>query len=359
MTSPEVDPRPCVVQVVPVDGIGGVEAAVRSALRPIAAMRYVMATIAGGMEVPTAGECSASRFRSPDDPRALADAIRRILYLRPDVVIGSLWRSVPVLIALRVLRPRLPLVYFLHLERTMHAADLLLSAVGLRLADEIWCDSEATRQRRLSPRQRKRSRVISFVTEHPEHAAVRPVSPTFVMWARLHHQKGVDVAIRFIAELVSRGIDARFAVYGPDGGELDALQELTRSLSLGDRVSFRGVIDGAGRAAAIDGMTFYLQLSRFEGMAMSVVEAMQAGLVPIATAVGDIPRYLHDGANGVIVDPERLPEAAERVATLLGEPAIVQRMAAAAVEQWRAAPLYRDDVADAARDLLARKGRGG
>lgn len=349
--------RPCVVQVVPVDGIGGVEAAVRSALSPSPDMRYAMATIAGGMVVPTPGECSTSGYRSPDDPRAQADTVRRILRLNPDVVIGSLWRSVPVLMVLKVLRPRLPLVYFLHLERTMHAADRLLSAIGLRVADEIWCDSEATRRRRLSPRRRERSRVISFVTGHPAPAPVKAVTPTFVMWARLHRQKGADVAIRFIAALAARGIDARFTVYGPDGGELETLRGLTRSLGLAERVVFGGTIDTAGRAAAVGQATFYLQLSRFEGMAMSVVEAMQAGLVPVVTAVGDIPRYLRDGENGVIVDPEQLPAAAERIAALLVDPKAVQRMSAAAVAQWRAASLYREDVADAARELLARKDR--
>ena len=37
--------------------------------------------------------------------------------------------------------------------------------------------------------------------------------------------------------------------------------------------------------------SFYLQTSKFEGFAMSVVESMMMGLVPVVTPVGEIGRY--------------------------------------------------------------------
>ena len=46
--------------------------------------------------------------------------------------------------------------------------------------------------------------------------------------------------------------------------------------------------------------SFFLQLSFYEGFAMSVIEAMQLGLVPVVTNVGEISNYCIDNFNGVI-----------------------------------------------------------
>ena len=48
--------------------------------------------------------------------------------------------------------------------------------------------------------------------------------------------------------------------------------------------------------------SFFIQLSSYEGMAMSVVESMQLGLVPIITEVGEIENYCQDLKNGIIYE---------------------------------------------------------
>ena len=40
--------------------------------------------------------------------------------------------------------------------------------------------------------------------------------------------------------------------------------------------------------------SFYLQTSKLEGMAMSVIESMQVGLIPLVTNVGEIQYYCFD-----------------------------------------------------------------
>ena len=84
---------------------------------------------------------------------------------------------------------------------------------------------------------------------------------------------------------------------------------------------------------------------------MSVIEAMQLGLVPVVTAVGEIPEYVRDGDNGLIVDPAKLHLAAARIAELLATPGAIQPMAARAAETWAEAALYRDSFREAALDL--------
>jgi glycosyltransferase involved in cell wall biosynthesis len=355
VTGPIAPDRPVrVVQVLPVDGIGGVEAAARSALGHDAGMAFALAPMAGAVTPDLPGTVLTPRFRRPDDPRAIADTLGRVSRFAPDVVVGSLWRSVPVLVALRAAPRRPRLVCFLHVETLQHLPDRLLSAAGIAAADAIWCDSTATQSRRLTAAQRRRSRVISFVTERLPAPPDRPPSPDFVIWARLNRQKGIDRAIALVAALRALGVPAHYRVHGPDGGVEAALIEQARSALPDGAVSFPGPLARHDRAAVAGRATFFLQLSRFEGMAMGVVEAMQLGLVPVVTAVGEIARYVRDGENGLVVDPERLPDAAVRLAGLLADPPRLAAMRAAAIATWSDAPLYRDDVARAARALAGR-----
>lgn len=76
---------------------------------------------------------------------------------------------------------------------------------------------------------------------------------------------------------------------------------------------------------------------------MSVVEAMQLGLVPVVTAVGEIGRYVRDGENGLLVDPQSLRASAERIARLLQSPEEIQRLSRSASNTWSDAPLYSED----------------
>ncbi|MEM7353722.1 MAG: glycosyltransferase, partial [Acidobacteriota bacterium] len=94
---------------------------------------------------------------------------------------------------------------------------------------------------------------------------------------------------------------------------------------------------------------FFLQLSSQEGMAMSVVEAMQLGLVVIVTPVGEIASYCNDMDNGVIYDGARttLP----KVEALLREPGAYRRLSQAAVQTWSHQTLYADDFVEAAKEL--------
>jgi glycosyltransferase involved in cell wall biosynthesis len=80
-------------------------------------------------------------------------------------------------------------------------------------------------------------------------------------------------------------------------------------------------------------------------MAMSVVEAMQLGLVPVVTPVGEIPRYCLNGLNSIIVsDDER---AVEDVLLALNKAETFQSLRRNAIATWDEIPVYKDSVIEA------------
>ncbi len=341
-----------VVHIIPRDGHGGVETAARSmAWRDDLDCDFHLLFIAGATLLPDNPRVEAPGPRSTANPLGHLAVLRRCLALDPDVVIVSLWRSVPLLLALRLLRPSLKLVMTVNSGRSFHSVDGLMFRLGSRIADEMWSDSRSALAARgvTAP-----SRVISFVAGRlaPRAAEDRsPPRPHFVSWARLDANKRFDVAIDLIGRMVARGLDARFDVYGPDGGELRALQNQAAAQNIADRVHFHGAIDRDDLARLTADADFFLLASRFEGMAMACVEAMQLGLVPVVTPAGEMAHYVDPGITGLRIDPDRLGQTAEDIAALIADPARYAALRHAAIERWRGAPLYADDVCAAASAL--------
>jgi glycosyltransferase involved in cell wall biosynthesis len=85
-------------------------------------------------------------------------------------------------------------------------------------------------------------------------------------------------------------------------------------------------------------------------MSMSVIEAMQAGLVPIVTPVGEIARYCVDNFNAVLVQED--VRTCETIIELLNNPSRYAELSAQASLTWASKPIYRDDVLTACNEIL-------
>jgi glycosyltransferase involved in cell wall biosynthesis len=340
-----------IVHLIPHDGIGGVEVAARSmAERGGQPDEFTLLLIAGRTLAVNRKRIMESPFKSASNPLAHLRAVRLLYSQKPAVLICSLWRSIPAALLVRLLRPRTRLALFLHLDRPAHLVDALLTRLALWAADEVWADSAATLAAR---RVAKPSRVISFVTSHliaPDIPDIEPL-PQFVIWSRLNWQKGIDRSIRLIGTLAERGTAAELDIWGPDGGEQRRLEALITSLGLHQQVRLRGILPHGVLGEQAARARFFLQLSRFEGMAIGCVEAMQLGLVPVATPTGEMAHYIRDGENGLIVDGDEPDEAAARIQGLMADPERYRGMRRKAIEHWREAATYADDVLRTAEKL--------
>jgi glycosyltransferase involved in cell wall biosynthesis len=83
--------------------------------------------------------------------------------------------------------------------------------------------------------------------------------------------------------------------------------------------------------------------SRWEGQPLILQEALQAGRPIVATRVGGIPDLTGEDAAMLVPpdDPDALAAAVRRVLT---DPALAQRLAAAARERARSLPTENDAV---------------
>jgi glycosyltransferase involved in cell wall biosynthesis len=344
---------PRIVHVIPYDGIGGVEIATASVdAGHYDGFVFSKAFIATIGKVAEPRPCVYESGVGPENnPRAFVRTIRHLLKARPHVLVLSLWRSCIVGLAVKALRPRTRLVLILHNTRHSNMVDAVLTQVTARLASAIWADSPSSAVQRLGPAWVARTRPISFLIRRMERVTGAAPSPYFITWGRLHPRKRIELALDFFALVHARHPCARFTIIGPDRGEGAMLQAKAAALGVQDAVDFAGPADLDRIARYARDCAFFVQTSRAEGMGMAVVEAMQLGLVPVVTPVGEIGTYVADGRNGICFTSPQ--DALEKVERLLADPKSYHAMSRAATQTWEGRPLYSEEFLAACGELAS------
>lgn len=172
--------------------------------------------------------------------------------------------------------------------------------------------------------------------------------PVLLTVCRLVARKGVDLVIEALARLATGHPGLRLLVVG-HGPEQAALQALASRLGVAERVVFAGPVADAELAAHYHLASVFVMPSRFigaeasvEGLGLVYLEAMAAGLPVVAGRSGGVPDIVHDGENGLLVDPGSVAELVAALHGLLSDPVRAAGLADAGLafvrrpRSWRA-----------------------
>ena len=83
---------------------------------------------------------------------------------------------------------------------------------------------------------------------------------------------------------------------------------------------------------------------------MTVLEAFAAAAPVVATSLGGLPELIEPQRDGLLVPPDDVPALAGALASLLGDPAVAERMGAAA--RAKALTRFHPDIHLAGLDRL-------
>jgi glycosyltransferase involved in cell wall biosynthesis len=144
-----------------------------------------------------------------------------------------------------------------------------------------------------------------------------------------------------------------------DGPDLARLKQ--RFAGLESRVRFLGAVRPAAVGALLADHDVLLMPSRFEGFPVTLVEAMTAGCVPVASLIrGVTDMAIRDGENGFLFPVGDTAAAAGALARLAQDPSALPRLSAAASHTARdrfgvalMADRYRELLEDLAQGLPA------
>jgi glycosyltransferase involved in cell wall biosynthesis len=145
----------------------------------------------------------------------------------------------------------------------------------------------------------------------PAIAPAAEAVPLFVGAGRLVPRKGIDLLIRALAVYRRRFGPCVLWVIG-DGSERESLVQLSRRLGVEDAVIFLGTVDHQALKGAFQACQAFVfpTLQDFTGRV--VVEALSAGAPVVASPMtGAVGTIVHDGVNGIVVDPRDASALAE------------------------------------------------
>jgi glycosyltransferase involved in cell wall biosynthesis len=143
---------------------------------------------------------------------------------------------------------------------------------------------------------------------------------------RLSHEKGLDLLLDAMAQLVRDGMDDTDLLVVGDGAESASLSRQARSLDLDARVRFVGSRLPAEVPHWLSACDVICLPSRREGCPNVVIEALASGRPVVGCRVGGVAELLDD-RNGVLVEPESAGSLAAGVRTAFGrvwEPAALR-----------------------------------
>jgi glycosyltransferase involved in cell wall biosynthesis len=144
--------------------------------------------------------------------------------------------------------------------------------------------------------------------------------------ARLDYLKDHATALRTIARVVAKSPQTRLVLVG-DGPESTTIESQVRELKIDDNVRLLGTRSDVDRL--LPGADVFLLTSASEGIPLTVIEAMAAGLPVVGTDVGGMNEVVADNATGFLTPAKDDAALANRLLRLAGDPNLRQHMGAA------------------------------
>lgn len=156
----------------------------------------------------------------------------------------------------------------------------------------------------------------------PKQATIDHSStPRLVMTARFEKPKNHIILLKALATLTDYNWHLDFIGEGPLKTEviywISKLNLTTRVSLLGERKDVSNILEKA---------QIFVLISDWEGLPISILEAMRAGLPVIASAVGGIPEMIDDDINGFLIPKGNISLLRKRLLTLITNKDIRNRM---------------------------------
>ena len=166
------------------------------------------------------------------------------------------------------------------------------------------------------PNLQRKSVVISNAVPVPDLSNWSSVKKYDVLFVgRLTKAKGVDIllkAIKILKEKYQKEIKA--AIVGKGYLE-EELKELVMELEIEKEIEFLGVRRDIEKL--MKSTKLFVLPSRWEGLPLTILEAMSSGAGIIATKVGGIPEIIQNGKEGILISPKDSATLAGAIAELL------------------------------------------
>ncbi len=278
------------------------------------------------------GEFVSLGLSAARNPIAGARRIRRVLLeFGPEIIHAHTVRSLPMLTLARVEAPTV---------LTHHNTKLPFPPWMFRLCDQmtqsyvaIGSDVEAILRRHARKPVVRIPNAASRQFQPGAPRALTPGAKTIITVGAISQQKNYDLLIRVAAHLKSSGLVdplPGFKIAG-GGSNLPTLAASAQEHGVADIVEFLG--ERSDVPHLMQGSDLYLNVSLYEGMPLTLLEAMSSGLPIVATDVPGNRELVEDGVNGMKAALGNPGAIAKAISAILTDEKMYARLSRGAIER--------------------------
>jgi phosphatidylinositol alpha-1,6-mannosyltransferase len=255
---------------------------------------------------------------------------------KADILLIAHINLLPIAVLVRCLRPRLPILLFVHGDDAWNVPEgrrkrwfepLCLHAVTRIAAVSAYTAALMGREFKV-PQSKYRILPNAVDAVTPSVNADQREPHTILTVTRLaatERRKHVDRMILAVALLRPKFPGLRYEIIG-EGALRPELEALAKELKVDDIVKFLGRVDDATLDAAYARASVFALPSSKEGFGIVYLEAWQHGIPVLCSDQGAAKEIITDGINGFIVDHSDVAKIADRLERWLSDPGLAKTM---------------------------------
>ncbi|MCI0521806.1 MAG: glycosyltransferase [Chloroflexi bacterium] len=217
-------------------------------------------------------------------------------------------------------------------QEILRRAERIIAATPAELTQLKWLYKADERKITVIPPGVDTSRFYPIpIDEAKEFIGVRPCDDVLLFVGRIEPLKGIAVLLEALAILRRQEVKVCLAIIGGDPdqnqeGEMARLQALCKQYGLEDMVAFLGKRSQDTLPYYYSAALAVVMPSQYESFGMVALEAMACGTPVVASQVGGLAYLVQDGVTGYTIPVDEPDLLAERLAALVRDPDLRQRM---------------------------------
>ena len=268
-------------------------------------------------------------------PKYLFQLLKIIKENRIDIVHSHNSGSRIWSILCKIIKPKLKLVYTIHSSVIVKNWDIKNLFLNRTFMDMNIAISEAVLNDCVQNNLKAVKIYNGIDTEKWKQRLDNDGTFTIINVGRITHQvKGQDILIKALKECKDKGMKfiCNFVggVYGYDTNSFEYLKKLIEDLNLSEDINFLGNREDVPKLLARSDL--FILPSRFEGLPISLLEAMAARLPVIASNISGSNELIEHGKNGLLFESENSLDLAEKISWLYYHKEEMERMTQGAYE---------------------------
>ena len=167
--------------------------------------------------------------------------------------------------------------------------------------------------------------VVNNIIEYPHFNPQPHDIPTLLFLGCINKNKGIyDLLDVIIQNKTVYNHKMKLLIGGK--GEVESIMKNIKDNNISDIVSYIGWVSGEKKIEIFNQSDVFILPSYYEGLPISILEAMSYSMPIISTQIGGIPEIVEDGVNGYLIHPGNKGELKQAIDSLITNTELRRKM---------------------------------